>query len=138
MKKIEELDAYLNKQRNEWTYKISELSSDLKKGDKLEEVSSYVLSYRQILVEQLATLSIKIRSQKTVVDKKYKDKWLSYYNYDYKLTDKQKEKFIDADIADDKQVYEILEAQKSFIEGSVKTLDNFSFAIRNRLDISKL
>jgi len=28
--------------------------------------------------------------------------------------------------------------QKSFFEGSIKTLDNMGFAIKNRLDISKL
>lgn len=136
--KIHQLDEYLNKQREDWTTKIKSLAETLKAGTQLEEVSAYTLSYRQILVEQLATMGNRIKSQKATIDKKYKDKWLEYYNYDYKLTDKMKERFVEADIADDTQILELLQTQKSFIEGSIKTLDNMGFAIKNRLDISKL
>ena len=136
--KLIKLDEYLDAQRTEWTTKIRQLAEDLKHGNNLEEVSAYTLSYRQIMVEQLASIGTKIRSQKSTCDRLYKQKWLEYYNYDYKLTDKQKEKFLDADMADDKHMLELLETQKAFLEGSVKTLDNMGFAIKNRLDISKL
>ena len=136
--KIILLDDYLGTQRTEWTDKIKDLTVKLKRGIGLEEVSSYTLSYRQILVEQLATMCSKIRSQKSTCQKAYKAKWIEYYNFDYKLTDKQREKFIDADISDEKQVLDLLDSQKNFIEGSIKTLDNMGFAIKNRLDIEKL
>ena len=136
--KILKLDEYLGKQRLDWTEKIKDLTEDLKKGVNLEQVSSYSLSYRQIMVEQLASMSNRIRAQKSVVDRKYKQKWLEYYNYDYKLTDKQREKFVEADLSDDKHMLELLETQKSFIEGTVKTLDNMGFAIKNRLDMSRI
>jgi len=136
--KIKQLDDYLSKQREEWTTKIRTLTDDLKRGTNLEEVSAYTLSYRQILVEQLATMGNRIKSQKATVDRRWKDKWIEYYSYDYKLTDKMRERFVEADIADDIQILELLNTQKGFIEGSVKTLDNMGFAIKNRLDISKL
>lgn len=136
--KLLKLDEYLDKQRLEWTQKIKDLTEDLKRGSNLEQVSAYTLSYRQIMVEQLASLGSRIRTQKTAVDRLYKQKWIEYYNYDYKLTDKQREKFLDADLADDKHMLELLETQKAFLEGSIKTLDNMGFAIKNRLDISKL
>lgn len=136
--KILKLDDFLGKQRLEWTQKIKELADNLKKGINLEEVSSYTLSYRQILVEHLASMSNRIRTQKSTVDRRYKEKWLEYYNYDYKLTDKQKERFIDADIADEKHMLDLLDSQKSFLEGSIKTLDNMGFAIKNRLDMSRI
>lgn len=136
--KLLKLDEYLDKQRLEWTQKIKDLTEDLKRGSNLEQVSAYTLSYRQIMVEQLASLGSRIRTQKTVVDRLYKQKWIEYYNYDYKLTDKQRERFLEADLADDKHMLELLETQKAFLEGSVKTLDNMGFAIKNRLDISKL
>jgi hypothetical protein len=126
--KVIQLDEYLSTKRIEWTDKIKDLTISLKRGEKLEEVSAYTLSYRQILVENLATMSSKIRSLK----------WIEYFNYDYKLSDKQKEKFIEADLADDTHIYDLLVSQKSFIEGSIKTLDNMGFAIKNRLDISRL
>ena len=136
--KITQLDEYLIKQREDWTQKIKGLTEELKLGNNLEDVSAYTLSYRQILVEHLATMGNRIKTQKSVVDKKYKDKWIEYYSYDYKLTDKMREKFVDADIADDTNILELLVTQKSFFEGSIKTLDNMGFAIKNRLDISRL
>ena len=136
--KITQLDEYLIKQREDWTQKIKGLTEELKLGNNLETVSAYTLSYRQILVEHLATMGNRIKTQKSVVDKKYKDKWIEYYSYDYKLTDKMREKFVDADIADDTNILELLVTQKSFFEGSIKTLDNMGFAIKNRLDISRL
>lgn len=136
--KITQLDEYLIKQREDWTLKIKGLTEELKLGNNLENVSAYTLSYRQILVEHLATMGNRIKTQKSVVDKKYKDKWIEYYSYDYKLTDKMREKFVDADIADDTNILELLVTQKSFFEGSIKTLDNMGFAIKNRLDISRL
>jgi hypothetical protein len=136
--KIQQLDDYLSKQRTDWTSKIKALTEQLKLGNNLEEVSAYTLSYRQILVEHLATMGNRIKSQKATVDKRYRDKWIEYFSYDYKLTDKMREKFVEADISDDTQILELLITQKGFIEGSVKTLDNMGFAIKNRLDISKL
>ena len=136
--KILKLDEYLGKQRIDWTDKIKQLTINLKKGIELEEVSAYTLSYRQILVEQLASMSNKMRAQKSTVDQKYKQKWIEYYQYDYKLTDKQRERFLEADLAEDRQLLDLLETQKSFIEASVKTLDNMGFAIKNRLDMSRI
>jgi hypothetical protein len=136
--KIQQLDDYLSKQRTDWTSKIKALTEELKLGNNLEEVSAYTLSYRQILVEHLATMGNRIKSQKATVDKKYRDKWIEYFSYDYKLTDKMREKFVEADISDDTQILELLITQKGFIEGSVKTLDNMGFAIKNRLDMSRL
>lgn len=136
--KILKLDEYLDQQRIDWTQKIKDLTEDLKAGINLEEVSAYTLSYRQIMVEQLASLGSRLRTQKSVVLRLYKQKWIEYYNYDYKLTDKQRERFLEADLADDNHMLELLETQKSFLEGSIKTLDNMGFAIKNRLDISKL
>lgn len=136
--KIQQLDDYLSKQRTDWTTKIKALTEQLKIGNNLEEVSAYTLSYRQILVEHLATMGNRIKSQKATVDKRYRDKWIEYFSYDYKLTDKMREKFVEADIADDTQILELLLTQKGFIEGSVKTLDNMGFAIKNRLDMSRL
>ena len=136
--KILKLDEYLGRQRLDWTDKIKELTVNLKKGVNLEEVSSFSLSYRQILVEQLASMSNKMRAHKATVDQKYKTKWIEYYQYDYKLTDKQRERFLEADLAEDRQLLDLLETQKSFIEASVKTLDNMGFAIKNRLDMTRI
>ena len=76
--KLIKLDEYLDSQRVEWTTKIKQLAEDLKHGSNLEEVSAYTLSYRQIMVEQLASIGTKIRSQRSACDRLYKQKWIEY------------------------------------------------------------
>jgi hypothetical protein len=136
--KIQQLDEYLAAQRNEWTKKIREVADELKAGSNLPEVSSYTLSYRQILVDMIASISSKIRAQKAKLDREYKTAWIGYYNYDYKLSDGQRVRFIEADLSEDYQILELLENQKDFFSNSVKTLDNIGFAIKNRIDMKQL
>lgn len=137
--KILQLDEFFGKQRQEWTVKIKDLAGRLKNEIKgLEEIMSLIVSYRQILVESLATLNNKVRSQKTLIDKQYKILWLEYYKYDYKITDKQREKFIEADLSDERHILSLIEVQIGFIEGSIKTLDNMGFAIKNRIDMTRI
>ena len=134
--KVVKLDAYLNDQRQEWTLKIRELAKCFKSIDKLNDAMVEIPSYRQILIEQIAQLNIKIKQQDVSLAKKYKTKFVSYYEYDYKLTDKQKESFIKADMSEDGMVRNLLETQMEFMRESVKTLDNMSWAVRNKLQIN--
>lgn len=136
--KIVKLDELLGKERGEWTNKIKDLAENLKNANKLNEVAAYTLSYRQILVESIASLSSKIRTQKAKIDRSFKEAWIRYYGYDYKLNDTQREKFIKADLSDELQIQEMLEAQRDFVVGSIKTLDNMSFAIKQRMDMMQL
>lgn len=136
--KLVRLDEMLAAQRLDWTNKVKALAEDLKAGTSLHEVASFALSYRQILVEALASIASKVRTQKGKIDKLYKEKWISYYTYDYKLTDSQREKFIKSDLSDELQLHEMLEDHKDFLTGTVKTLDNMGFAIKQRMDMKQL
>ena len=136
--KVIKVDAYLNDQRQEWTQKIRELAKCFKSVDKLNHAMVEIPSYRQILVEQIAQLNIKIKQQQAKLAKTYKTKFVSYYEYDYKLTDKQKESFIKADMSEDSMILNLLETQMEFMRESVKTLDNMSWAVRNKLQIDSL
>ena len=136
--KVVKLDAYLNEQRQEWTTKIRDLAKCFKSVDKLNDAMVQIPSYRQILIEQIAQLNIKIRQQQAKLSKTYKSKFVSYYEYDYKLTDKQKESFIKADMSEDSMILNLLETQMDFMRESVKTLDNMSWAVRNKLQLQGL
>jgi hypothetical protein len=136
--KLQQVDEYLANQRTEWTNKIRAVADDLKAGSNLPEVSSYALSYRQILVDMIGSISSKIRTQKAKIDRSYKAAWIGYYTYDYKLSDGQRARFIEADLSEDYQLQELLENQKDFFVNSIKTLDNIGFAIKNRIDMKQL
>ena len=132
------LDSRLGEQRGKWTNKITALANGIKTLSGMEVVIGDILQTRQLLVEQLMYIEIKKKDQKKQIDLKWKDAWIRYYNYDYKLTDKIREKFIEAELADDKMILSLLENQVDFYRESVKTLDNMGFAVRNRLAIKDL
>jgi hypothetical protein len=136
--KVIKIDTYLNDQRQEWTAKIRELAKSFKNVDDLNEAMVLIPSYRQIIIEQIAQLNIKIKQQEAKLAKIYKSSYVKYFEYDYKLTDKQKESFLKADMSDDSMVLSLLETQMDFLRESVKTLDNMSWAVRNKLQLQGL
>ena len=137
--KVVKLDAYLNDQRQEWTLKIRELAKCFKSVEKLNQAMVEIPSYRQILIEQIAQLNIKIKQQDSSLAKKYKTKFVSYYEYDYKLTDKQKESFIKADMSEDGMVRNLLENSNGvYARNRLRLLDNMSWAVRNKVQINSL
>ena len=132
------LDQKLSAQRNEWSNNIKQLAQNLRKLNGLEVVIADVLSSRQTLVDQMAYLNMKVKEQKSKVATRYRTAYIKYYEYDYKLGEKQKEKFIETDLADDNMILSHLENQIDFLRESVKTLDNMGVAIRNRLALKDL
>lgn len=136
--KIIELDERLGKQRKEWSDKIRELARGLKDLNGMEVVISDILHTRQTLLDQVAYINTKIKDQRKVLAHRHREAYLRYYEYDYKLGEKQKEKFMEADLADDTIIMSQLENQLEFFKESVKTLDNMGFAVRNRLALKDL
>jgi chromosome segregation ATPase len=132
------LDRKLSSQRTEWTDIIKGLSQSLRNLNTMEETIAEVLSSRQSLVEQISYLNMKVKEQKNKVNVRYREAYIRYYEYDYKLGEKQKEKFIETDLADENMILSHLENQVEFFRDSVKTLDNMGFAIRNRLALKDL
>lgn len=136
--KILELDNKLSTQRTSWSNKIKELAQGLRSINQMEDVISEVLSTRQILIDNIAYISMKVKEQKATINTRYREAYIRYYEYDYKLGEKQKERFIETDLRDDNMILSHLENQLDFLRESVKTLDNMGFAIRNRLALKDL
>ena len=97
-----------------------------------------MLSTRQILIDNIAYINVKVKEQKATINSRYREAYIRYYEYDYKLGEKQKERFIENDLRDDNIILSHLENQLDFLRESVKTLDNMGFAIRNRLALKDL
>ena len=136
--KILALDKKLSEQREEWTLKIQDLAKSLRYINGMEDTIAMVLSNRQKMIDHIAYINVKIKDQKRKIADRYREAYLRYYEYDYKLGEKQKERFIEADLADENAILSHLENQLDFFKESVKTLDNMGFAIRNRLAIKDL
>ena len=136
--KILALDQKLGAQRTEWANTIRGLAAGLKNLNGMEETIANVLSSRQTLVDQIAYINVKIKQQKKVISARYREAYIRYYEYDYKLGEKQKERFIENDLGDENMILSHLENQLDWLKDSVKTLDNMGFAIRNRLALKDL
>lgn len=136
--KILELDNKLTAQRTTWSNNIKELAQSLKHINGMEETIAGILSSRQTMVDQIAYLNTKIREQKNAINTRWREAYIRYYEYDYKLGEKQKERFIENDLVQENTRLALLENQVEFMRESVKTLDNMGFAVRNRLAIKDL
>jgi hypothetical protein len=136
--KILELDQKLTAQRTTWSNNIKELAQSLKHINGMEETIAGILSSRQTMVDQMAYLNTKIREQKNAINTRWREAYIRYYEYDYKLGEKQKERFIENDLVQENTRLALLENQVEFMRESVKTLDNMGFAVRNRLAIKDL
>ena len=132
------LDRKLSGQRTEWTRIIKGLAQSLRNINELEVTIAEVLSSRQSLVEQMSYINMKVKEQKAKIAIRYREAYIRYYEYDYKLGEKQKERFIETDLATENMILSHLENQVEFFRDSVKTLDNMGFAIRNRLSLKDL
>ena len=88
--KLQKLEIYLEGKRNEWTGKIRQIIGGLKRLEGLEDSLVSMLSYRQIMVDEMASLQNTIYDKEKSLSRLEKHKYISYYNSDYKLTDKQK------------------------------------------------
>lgn len=136
--KILALDSKLSRQRTEWSDRIKDLAQSLRHLNTLEGTIADVLSSRQTLIDQIAYINVKVKEQKAKLNVRYREAYIRYYEYDYKLAEKQKERFIENDLEADNTILSHLENQLDFFKESVKTLDNMGFAIRNRLALKDL
>lgn len=136
--KILELDQKLTAQRTTWSNNIKELAQSLKNINGMEETIAGILSSRQTMIDQMAYLNTKVKEQKNVINSRWREAYIRYYEYDYKLGEKQKERFIENDLVQENTRLALLENQVEFMRESVKTLDNMGFAVRNRLALKDL
>lgn len=132
----EQLEIGLNKEREEWNGKVIELVNMMKDNKKLSEAQVFQLSYRQQVQERIAKYKILVEKKQGELDKQTVSRYRDYMlNYDIKLNDKEKSAFVSADCTTLKQQVNMMRIQINFFEECVKTLDNFGFAVRNKIEI---
>jgi D-mannonate dehydratase len=138
LEKLNDLEKFLDKQRSEWGDRIVELITKIREFDNLADAQVTMLSYRHMIIDQIAKININLKKRQSTYNIQYKNKFLEYFNYDYKLNDKQKVNMVEADLSIlDKQIG-FLTAQIEYFKECVKTLDNVGWAIKNRLNINEL
>ena len=126
----------LSKERTEWKDKVLELINMMSDNKKLSEAQIYQLSYRQQVQEKLANYRILLEKRQSVLETQMTNRFRDYsLNYDIKLNSAEKNAFVNADCNVLRQQVNMMKAQILYFEECVKTLDNFGFAVRNKLEI---
>lgn len=130
------LEEEFKKEREEWKDKILELINMMKDNKKLSEAQIYQLSYRQQVQEKLASYRILMEKRQGMLETQSVARFRDYtLNYDIKLSSGEKNSFVSADLNALKQQINMVKTQITYFEECVKTLDNFGFAVRNKLEI---
>lgn len=130
------LEEELSNERKEWNSKITELVYMMRENKKLAEAQVIQLSYRQQVQERLATYRILIDKRQGMLDVQLRDRFREYtIGYDIKLNGTEKASFSNADCVALKQQVNMIRAQITYFEECVKTLDNFGFAVRNKITL---
>ena len=130
------LEDELKKEREEWKDKVIELINMMKDNKKLSEAQVFQLSYRQQVQEKLAAYRILVDKRQSMLETQMTSRFRDYcLNYDIKLSSSEKNSFVSADCVALKQQVNMIKAQIMYFEECVRTLDNFGFAVRNKLEI---
>jgi len=133
--KLKAVDQLLENSRNMWGKKIIDLVQEIKDIDKLKDAQVTMLSYRQMLVDHLAKFNIRLRKIETTLEREYKRRYLTYFNNDIKLSDKEKAMATNADLFFHRRQIALLEVQTDYYRECIKTLDQMAWAIKNRINI---
>ena len=136
--KLLDLEKFLEKQRSEWGDRIMEVIDMIRHMEKLSEAQVTMLSFRHMIIDQIARINITLKKKESTYNIQYKNKFVEYFNYDYKLNDKQKVNMVEADLSSLNKQIGFLSTQIDFFKECIKTLDNIGWAIKNKLNINEL
>lgn len=137
--RLEKLNMFLSEKRKEWTGRVKTLAEDIRDVKKLTEVSVFISSYRAMLVENIAEIAVKVRQRYSVYYVHYKQNYHYYISrHDFKLTDKRIDIMLQADLRYKLEEIGYLEAQLDFYKECVKTFDQMTWAIKNKIAIENL
>lgn len=136
--KVNEIEEVLEKERGEFSSKISDIIKMINRIDQIAEAQVLMLSYRHLLVEKIIKYRAAIYKKKSN-DQNYRKLRYEYYKtqHDIRLDYREINQFIDSDMALRTRQTEILENHINFYNQCVETLDKLGFSIKNRIQIEE-
>jgi len=134
------MDSRFAKERVEWTKKVNDMSTMMRKLPDVAELMTNIYTERQRAVEYYHYL-IALLSK---ISKTYRKQFAEKYDfYSYKTqkrfpNERVKEIQIMADLAPTVSLRDQIENHSKFILETIKTIDNIIFGIKNRIDIQNI
>lgn len=133
-------EDFLEKQRASWNRKLDPLYNKLKQDpDSLLELQSTVLSYRQMITEEIAMFMNKLSRDIVLMKNAKSDRYMFYATgFGLKTNLQEKKLLIDSELAELEHKKEILETHLEFLKEAKVMCDNLGWAVKNRIEIYNL
>lgn len=137
-KKVNEIEDALEKERTEFSSKISEVIKMINRIDQISEAQVLMLSYRHMLVDKIIKYRAAIYKKKAN-DQNYKKMRYEYYKtqHDVRLDYREITQFVESDSALRTRQTEILENHINFFQQCIETLDKLGFAVKNKIQVEE-
>jgi len=132
--KIKLLENKFEQERQKFSQKLSLLIPLIRDVSTISESQVLMLSYRQMLVDELHRYRTVIFKHKSN-DRNIKKLRIEFYkrNYDMKLDQREMSDYISSDMTLRIQKIDLVENHISYLIETISTLDKMGFAIKNKI-----
>lgn len=152
----ETLKNMLDEKKAEWAENIKDLSPLIRSKDPhdMTDAQALALSYRTMILEEISLWLGELANEQKVIKELKRDKFILYTtgllpdgtrptgniaNHpiigNSKVSGGQKEMIISGDLSDFEYTQEILTQAIEFLRENIKTIDQYMYSIKNRLDL---
>ena len=133
------IDEILTEQRAKWTKEIEDLNTSMSSLIKVDELMNTVYSKRQAAVDYYYAMNNVIlkqsREYKALYNKMFNDIKVNGYNGMRFTADQSIARQVEVDLADKKELIDLLVSQNAFIKETIATIDNIIYAIKDKIKI---
>jgi len=136
----EELRQQLLETENYWNETIEEISKKLiKPVQEMIQVQAEVISLRQILTEEIKSISYRIYKFKQKM-KEFEKERLEFYllGYAVKTSGGEKSKLIESDLSLYQYRLDMFDVHVDFLRETQRNIDNVNFAVKNKITLFQL
>lgn len=136
------IDEILTEQRAKWTKEIEDLNTSMSSLVKVDELMNTVYSKRQAAVDYYYAMNNVIlkqsREYKALYNKMFNDIKVNGYNGMRFTADQSIARQVEVDLADKKELIDLLVSQNAFIKETIATIDNIIYAIKDKIKIKEM
>ena len=136
------IDEILTEQRAKWTKEIEDLNTSMSSLVKIDELMNTVYSKRQAAVDYYYAMNNVIlkqsREYKALYNKMFNDIKVNGYNGMRFTADQSIARQVEVDLADKKELIDLLVSQNAFIKETIATIDNIIYAIKDKIKIKEM
>lgn len=151
-----ELKVIVEEKKTEWAQNLKDLSPLIrsKNPHDMTDASALALSYRTMILEEVSYFLNELAGEQKIVKELRRDKFILYttgllpdgtrptgniLNHpllgNSKISGGQKDMVISGDLADYEHTAEILGQTVDFLRECIKTIDQYMYSIKNRLEL---